>query len=404
MPVFGSMLQSTLAQQSRSKSRLASCVLLLLGGTGTVFTTLQRSSNASSIIRTNRLSNLHRQATAFSVGSTLTDVAIAEEAVKAFVEGPFELTPTSGGVNNVVQYVTLPNNHRYVLRVYNNGYDSARVQYEHEILRQLNQQQLAFSVPKALPSLKDNKPHVLLSNGAEAAMFEVIPGVLPKSGFTREIGRACGELSGAIQKVELTQESPTAPYGNVFKAHKSMSRELFYKELQSPAFDSIRVASERAQELMREMEKTIEEYTAKDLPQCLIHGDLHYDNVLVHDGKVSGLLDFEFAAKDWRAMELAVSLSKYAGEKEALTYFNEFIAGFAEHGRLTADEIQAVPQLVNLRILSNVVYFIGRAISGEDNISSLTSRLEMYVNRMEWVRKNADAISKQLETEMMKFA
>ena len=42
----------------------------------------------------------------------------------------------------------------------------------------------------------------------------------------------------------------------------------------------------------------------------LIHGDLHYDNVLVENGKVTGLLDFEFCASDWRAMELAVCLSK----------------------------------------------------------------------------------------------
>jgi Ser/Thr protein kinase RdoA (MazF antagonist) len=37
---------------------------------------------------------------------------------------------------------------------------------------------------------------------------------------------------------------------------------------------------------------------------------LHYDNVLVENGKVTGLLDFEFCAHDWRAMELAVCLSK----------------------------------------------------------------------------------------------
>jgi Ser/Thr protein kinase RdoA (MazF antagonist) len=40
--------------------------------------------------------------------------------------------------------------------------------------------------------------------------------------------------------------------------------------------------------------------------------------VLVQDGKVTGLLDFEFSAIDYRAMELAVCLSKYAGEPEAM--------------------------------------------------------------------------------------
>lgn len=134
--------------------------------------------------------------------------------------------------------------------------------------------------------------------------------------------------------------------------------------------------------------------------------------MLVQDGKVTGLLDFEFAgaytltrrllsgggphlasslavrgffpmcidcthgaaflrphacttptAVDYRAMELAVCLSKYAGEPEAMQYFDDFISGFVQHGRLTPEEISCVPDLVNLRILSNVVYFVGRALS-----------------------------------------
>jgi Ser/Thr protein kinase RdoA (MazF antagonist) len=40
--------------------------------------------------------------------------------------------------------------------------------------------------------------------------------------------------------------------------------------------------------------------------------------------RVSGLLDFEFSVHDWRACELAVSLSKYAGEAEALRIFADF--------------------------------------------------------------------------------
>jgi len=42
------------------------------------------------------------------------------------------------------------------------------------------------------------------------------------------------------------------------------------------------------------------------------------------------------------------------GEKEAWKYFEEFIDGFVEHGRLTPVEINAIPDLINLRILSNV--------------------------------------------------
>lgn len=87
-----------------------------------------------------------------------------------------------------------------------------------------------------------------------------------------------------------------------------------------------------------------------------------------------------------------MSLSKYAGEKEALNYFREFIDGFQEHGRLTETEIKCIPDLIILRILSNVVYFVGRAVAGEDTIDSLTSRAEMYYNRIVWIKENKDTI------------
>ena len=53
-------------------------------------------------------------------------------------------------------------------------------------------------------------------------------------------------------------------------------------------------------------------------------------------------------------MELAVCLSKYSGEPEPLGYFEEFVKGYAQTAYLTPDEIDAVPDLMVLRILSNV--------------------------------------------------
>jgi hypothetical protein len=119
------------------------------------------------------------------VGSTLVDERLAHEAISKFVEGSAELAPTSGGVNNIGKYggclcllccvlgvgrvcvcvscakqspwashdaqawtcthmyvctVTLPDGRKYVLRIYNNGGNAPRIRWEHEILRQLNEQ------------------------------------------------------------------------------------------------------------------------------------------------------------------------------------------------------------------------------------------------------------------------
>jgi hypothetical protein len=50
------------------------------------------------------------------------------------------------------------------------------VKTEHDILSQLSQQTLSFKVPAAKPVLQSGEPYVVLSNGAAACVFEIIPG------------------------------------------------------------------------------------------------------------------------------------------------------------------------------------------------------------------------------------
>jgi hypothetical protein len=55
-------------------------------------------------------------------------------------------------------------------------YVDMQVATEHAILAQLAQQTLSFEVPKALPALNTGAPYLVLSNGAAACVFEIIPG------------------------------------------------------------------------------------------------------------------------------------------------------------------------------------------------------------------------------------
>lgn len=98
-----------------------------------------------------------------------------------------------GGVNNVVQFLETSKKEKYVLRVYNNGFNTDRVEFEHDLLSKLEKVPgLSFKVPKFLPALKTGKTHALLSNGAEACMCELIPGSLPQLSSAYPIGVACG--------------------------------------------------------------------------------------------------------------------------------------------------------------------------------------------------------------------
>ncbi|GFR42782.1 hypothetical protein Agub_g3745 [Astrephomene gubernaculifera] len=316
-----------------------------------------------------------------------------------------KVTPTTGGVNNVVQYVETPDGQRYILRIYNNGNKSDKVRFEHEILRQLSQQQLSFQVPRVLPS-RAGRPHELLSSGAECCVFHTIPGSLAKTTSPEEVGRATGELSAAMSRVVLPEDMrpPIPPYFELFKVHHAIGGdpEVFYREVASnPEFDACREAIDFLVSEIRRIQTTIAAYLQQDtLPMQLIHGDLHYDNVMVEGEVVSGLLDFEFCALDWRAMELAVALSKYVGEDDPLPLCQRFVTGFAQHGRLTEAEIAAVPDLINLRIFSNAVYFTGRALAGEDSLESLTSRAASYAKRVRWVNTHREQLAAAIRERM----
>ena len=165
------------------------------------------------------------------------------------------------------------------LRIYNNGFNHERVHYEHTILKQLNEQKLSFAIPKALPC-KDNPDitYTVLSNGADACVFETIPGALPKLTCVKDIGRASGELLQAIQKVDVSDlVCPTAPYSQFYDVHHAITRESFYREMAGPDFEAIRASATKAVAYIEDMERKLESFEARKLPKCLLHADLHYD-------------------------------------------------------------------------------------------------------------------------------
>jgi len=200
--------------------------------------------------------------------SPVTTNDIATEAMSFFVgkDVAIEFKPTSGGVNNYVLYVKTTKNENFILRIYNNGNDSSRVAFEHKILKQLKNKKMSFSIPTTIPSF-DGRSHVLLSNGAEASLFKLIPGSLPKLSLTTEIGEAAGELLTAMEEVKIDVKSPNPRYCDLFKAHHFVTRELFFAETDSSAFDSCRDAINYLNQEIRDIELKIKEFKTLNLPE-----------------------------------------------------------------------------------------------------------------------------------------
>eukprot|EP00798_Chlamydomonas_sp_ICE-L_P015612 gene15612-21717_t len=283
--------------------------------------------------------------TAMDYGALCREAIIKFFPKEASDESFAVFEPTQGGVNNCTQYVTVNTQppKKYVIRVYNNACNNKLVKWEHDILRQLQSMQLSFRVPVGLPCPEDGNTFVTLSNGTNAALFELIPGHLPKLSMVTEIGKASGELVTALAKCRGSGDSPIAPIHDLWKVHHGVpSKEVFLSSIQAPAFDGVRESMDFLAAQLELMEREVEGFKLQGLPWQIMHGDLHYDNILVDDEGVTGLLDFEFLATDWRVMELAICLCKYVGEPDPLPYLKLFIDGYATTGSLTRAEMKAL--------------------------------------------------------------
>lgn len=347
-------------------------------------------------------------------------------------------SPCKGGINNVMFYVDFdvskdPSNNsvirdankdnysidfrkRYVIRLYNNGKDDKKVFFEHKVLQLIHSTQSAseissnvgFEYPtllhvKTAEERNVNETSVLLCNGIRAALFHFIPGQLAQFDVLEPVGQACGYTSTLLAKVtdhftlDELKQFPTRPYYDLFHAHHVMNRPLFFSLIESSIYDPIRSEMNFLVNEILSLELKLMEFHTLDLPKQIIHGDLHFNNILHIDQCISGVLDFEFVSYDWRAMDLAINLSGYCATDDPMIYLNNFLIGYVMYGKLSDLEIQCIPDLIKLRILNNVVYFVSRAYTKEDSPDSLLCRGQSYVTRITWLKNNHDGIISSLQ-------
>jgi len=196
----------------------------------------------------------------------------------------------------------------------------------------------------------------------------------------------------ALADVAVPAPPANPLYRNLYDAHWKIDRASFLARAAGAEFDAARADMDALLAHVAATEALSHDILAAGgLPEQVINADLHTDNVLVADDgtggvAVTGVLDFEFAARDWRVMECVVGLSKYAGLGDPLPPMAAYVAGYAAAGgRLTRREVALVPRLIVSRVCNNVVYFMGRAVAGEDSIEPLAGRVGVYARRCRWL-------------------
>jgi homoserine kinase type II len=128
------------------------------------------------------------------------------------------------------------------------------------------------------------------------------------------------------------------------------------------------------------------------LPQQLAHEDFDPGNVLMEGTRVTGVLDFEFCARDLRVMDLTVALTWWPVRHYATGAEWSIIAalarGYARHITLADDEIEALPTLFRLRACTSLIHRLGRSRQGLSPQQEALNRAEAAIAREDWVHSN----------------
>jgi len=92
------------------------------------------------------------------------------------------------------------------------------------------------------------------------------------------------------------------------------------------------------------------------LPQSLIHGDINDDNVIVAEGKVSGILDFGDCLKNPTIIDLAIALAYHTlDEDDPLKAAAQIIGAYNKIRAISMDEMIVIFPLICARLAVSVI-------------------------------------------------
>jgi homoserine kinase type II len=327
--------------------------------------------------------------------STRVDIAPLLDAWS--LPAPWQATPLAHGTNNVVQRVETPAG-TYVLRVYANHADIDRLRFEHAVLVRLDAAGLPFAVPAPIPTAQGAAYARVATGEGEtlATLTALIPGAHPPRDDLEQAsagGDALGLLDLALARLTIDPGEGTSWrfFGDLEHCHPLVPDPPAALAALSLAADARRRLLSRYAWLM---ERIPDLYGR--LPRQLVHEDYAPDNILMQGPRVTGVLDFEFCARDVRAMDLAVALSWWPVERfgsgDEWPIVRAVAGGYARHVALTAPEAEAMPTLFRLRAFTSLIHRLGRHRQGLSPLEAAVWRAHAALERDDWLAANGERL------------
>jgi homoserine kinase type II len=202
------------------------------------------------------------------------------------------------GIENT-NYLLKSKNKKYILTIFEKRVSKKEIPFFMELMDELNTSKL--NCPKPLKN-KDGKYLINLKNKT-ACIVSFLQGKDKKNLNIKncyDVGRVIAQMHLHTKKIKLFRKN-----------------SMGVKNL-NPLLKSIKFKSKKFTNIDKFLKinfDNIKKKWPKKLPGGIIHGDLFIDNIFFKNNKLSGIIDFYFAANDYFMYEIAICINALCFDK-----------------------------------------------------------------------------------------
>jgi homoserine kinase type II len=312
---------------------------------------------------------------------------------------PVAVLPMAQGSNNTTRLVQTGVGD-LVWREYRSHSAATTIQYEHRLLTWLAGSSLSFAVPTPVPT-RDGST-IVADSDSWHALFTRLPGGHPdinNQGQVEAIGAALGELHIALRDYPTTPRPGMFNSGSLTRLHPLMPDPFSV----TPTSLDLPETTEYV-ELLAWFRHELAQLQAwidgpyQTLPRQVIHGDYGPANTLFIGDQLTGVLDFDYAGPDVRAMDLAAGWKFTVRTWETADPWPAtatFFRGYRHWGDITQEEAEALPWLVRLRDAISTTLRLGRGLARGD-VRPYLPRITGMQEQVKWLEQRGVRLIEQV--------
>lgn len=307
------------------------------------------------------------------------------------------------GLTNMTKIINI-DEQKYVIRIYNRFTKSVpSIELESKIVSYLSYRNLSFQVPVFIPT-RNGDNYVQFPDGRLGAMVSFLEGHAPdlsEVNHANKFGRVVGEITSALGN--YPDDSVTyrgIPFSNLYGVHPLADKNSVQSFFDEPPYLIPANDIQFYSEMVLSIEQSIDLLVT--LPKQFVHHDLLVFNLLAHDNKISGVLDFDFISYDVRFIEFAICLNHVLQMSDgSLDMAEAFIMGYAQYRRGSSTEFVHLQILTRIYHIAVLHIYIGQHYSGVNVERNFNYILNQFKTRSKWLTDNRLPLQRLLEVYLL---